>query len=132
MADTEEKPINGCPAATQDITINLENRQTAIDKARYGPMLPWASNIKFWRDKAAIFNVPVEEAKKARCKNCAAFIQTPEMLGCIAKGLGNEPFESSQATIKNANLGYCSIFDFKCAGDRTCDAWVTNGPITKG
>jgi hypothetical protein len=22
-------------------------------------------------------------------------------------------------------LGYCEIFDFKCAASRTCDAWVT-------
>jgi hypothetical protein len=129
---SEEKPIDGCPAATQDITINLEHRQEAIDKAHYGPMIPSSPNNGFWSAKAKLFGVPIAEAKKARCKNCAAFIQTPEMLGCIAKGLGNEPFEASQATIKNANLGYCSIFDFKCAGDRTCDAWVANGPITKG
>jgi hypothetical protein len=28
-----------------------------------------------------------------------------------------------------ANLGFCEIFEFKCAGDRTCDAWLMNGPI---
>ena len=32
--------------------------------------------------------------------------------------------------IETANLGYCELFDFKCAGDRTCDAWITGGPIT--
>jgi hypothetical protein len=53
------------------------------------------------------------------------------MLGCIAKGLGAEPYEAGKATMNAANLGFCNIFDFKCAGDRTCDAWVTNGPITK-
>jgi hypothetical protein len=25
-------------------------------------------------------------------------------------------------------LGYCEIFDFKCAASRTCDAWVVGGP----
>ena len=30
-----------------------------------------------------------------------------------------------------ANLGYCEVFDFKCAGDRTCDAWIVGGPITE-
>ena len=125
----EESSINGCPAATQDISVNLTNRQIAIDKAKYGPMLPWDSNVKFWRQKASLFGVTPDEAKKARCKNCAAFIQTPQMLECIAKGLGTEPYEDGKATIKTANLGYCNIFDFKCAGDRTCDAWVTNGPI---
>jgi len=29
-----------------------------------------------------------------------------------------------------ANLGYCQLFHFKCAGDRTCDAWLMGGPIT--
>jgi hypothetical protein len=29
-----------------------------------------------------------------------------------------------------ADLGYCEIFDFKCAASRTCDAWVVGGPNT--
>jgi len=33
-------------------------------------------------------------------------------------------------TIKLADLGYCEIFDFKCAASRTCDAWVVGGPNT--
>lgn len=127
----EEESIDGCPAATQDISVNIERRQVAIDKANYGPMLPSLPNNGFWKQKAGIFNVPISEAKKARCNNCAAFIQTPTILGCIAKGLGAEPYEAGKATMNAANLGFCNIFDFKCAGDRTCDAWVTNGPITK-
>ena len=31
---------------------------------------------------------------------------------------------------KVANLGYCQLFHFKCAGERTCDAWLMGGPIT--
>jgi hypothetical protein len=26
--------------------------------------------------------------------------------------------------IEAGDLGYCEIFDFKCAASRTCDAWV--------
>jgi hypothetical protein len=29
-----------------------------------------------------------------------------------------------------SSLGYCELFDFKCAGSRTCDAWLTCGPLT--
>ena len=29
-----------------------------------------------------------------------------------------------------ANLGYCQLFHFKCAGARTCDAWLFGGPVT--
>lgn len=119
-----------CPPATQDIYLNLANRQECIDGARYGPMVPLAPNPKFWQQKADMWNTTVDEAMKARCKNCAAFIQTPEVLTCIQKGLCNEPGSEGQDIQEAANLGYCEIFDFKCAGDRTCDAWVTGGPIT--
>jgi hypothetical protein len=32
-------------------------------------------------------------------------------------------------TISAGDLGYCEAFDFKCAANRTCDAWVVGGPI---
>jgi hypothetical protein len=129
VAESKDVGKDGCPIATQDIVVNLKNRQIAIDKANYGPMIPALPNNGFWRDKSKLFKVPVTEAKKARCKNCAAFIQTPDILQCISKGLGDEPVEHAADTLASANLGFCNIFDFKCAGDRTCDAWVTNGPI---
>ena len=127
----EEKLINGCPDSTQDISINIERRSVAVDKANYGPMNPALPNNDFWRKKAALFDTSVDQAKTARCKNCAAFIQTPKMMNCIVKGLGDEAGNVSGLVIEKANLGYCEIFDFKCAGERTCDAWVTGGPITK-
>jgi hypothetical protein len=130
MAEKEsEEIVDGCPIQTQDIVENMKYRQEAIDKANYGPMIPSSPNNGFWVAKSKLFHVPVKEAKKARCSNCAAFIQTPAMLECIASGLGGETIEASTATIHTANLGFCNIFDFKCAGDRTCDAWVMNGPI---
>jgi len=119
-----------CPVATQDIAANLANRQVAIDKARYGPLQPEEPNLSFWMNKAKMWHTTVTDAKGSRCKNCAAFIQTNEMLTCIQNGLGDEPGNASLAIMGLANLGYCEIFDFKCAGDRTCDAWVTGGPTT--
>jgi len=126
----EKEFVDGCPIATQDITVNLKNRQYAIDHANYGPMIPASLNNGFWSQKAKIFGVTPTEAKKARCKNCAAFIQTSQMLDCIKKGLDSAPIEAADGTMAAANIGFCNIFDFKCAGDRTCDAWVTGGPIT--
>ena len=119
-----------CPPATRDIAVNLKNRQTAIDKARYGPMQPELPNPAFWADKGRMWKVSAEQAKQSRCKNCSAFIQTKQMLQCIEDGLGDEPGNAALAIMKLADLGYCEIFDFKCAGDRTCDAWVTGGPVT--
>lgn len=121
----------GCPPATRDIQLNLKNRQRCIDVARYGPLTPELPNNQFWAEKARMWHTGPEEAKKARCRNYAAFIQTPQMLNCIEDGLGDEPGNAALMIRQRANLGYCEIFDFKCAGDRTCDAWVTGGPITK-
>lgn len=131
-ATEEIEGVDGaCPLATHDIAVNLNNRQVAINKAHYGPMIPADKNMGFWKRLAGIWSVTPEEAKKSRCSNCAAFVRTPEMLKCIAEGLGNEGGEEGWGTVHQAKLGFCNIFDFKCAGDRTCDAWVAGGPITK-
>ena len=118
-----------CPPATQDIKLNIENRQTAIDQANYGPLNPNEPNEDYWKAKAEQFKGDVEEAKKALCGNCAFFYRTPEILKCIAEGLGEEvdPYEAIDA----GDIGYCEAFDFKCAASRTCSAWVVGGPITE-
>ena len=121
-----------CPVATIDIHVNLKNRNHAIEDYGYGPLNPNEPSKDFWGKKAKLWMISVDEAKTARCGNCAAFIKTPEMLSCIAKGMemGDEPhIDSSMDVIKAGNLGYCELFHFKCAGDRTCDAWIVGGPI---
>jgi hypothetical protein len=121
----------GCPPATSDIAVNLTNRENAIKTAGYGPMNPALPNNKFWQAKADRWTVPVEDAKKSLCGNCAVFIQTPKMLDCIASGLGNEAGNDAWGSIEAGDLGYCEAFDFKCASSRTCDAWVAGGPVTE-
>jgi hypothetical protein len=119
----DEEGDESCPMATQDITINLKNRGKAIDSANYGPENPDLPNTAFWKAKADEWEVDVEEAKTSRCGNCAAFNQDDSMLECISKGIGDEG--DAEEFIEKADLGYCEIFDFKCAASRTCDAWVT-------
>ena len=118
-----------CPESTQDIKLNIANRQKAIDEAEYGPLNPNEPNEDYWKAKADQFKGNVEEAKKALCGNCVFFYRTPEILKCIAEGLGEEvdPYEA----IKAGEIGYCEAFDFKCAASRTCAAWVVGGPITE-
>jgi hypothetical protein len=118
--------LAACPPATRDIALNLKNRQNAIDTANYGPENPNEPNEDYWIAKAEMFESDVEAAKKALCGNCVFFIQTPPMLDCIAQGIGGEDAYDS---IKAGDLGYCEAFDFKCAAQRTCDAWVVGGPI---
>jgi lambda family phage portal protein len=120
-----EEPA-ACPIATQDIKTNLENRQNAVDDANYGPANPNEPNEDYWKAKANEFQGDVATAKKMLCGNCAAFNQTKKLLGCIKKGIG----EDANEVAIGGDLGYCEIFDFKCAAKRTCDAWIVGGPIT--
>ena len=129
-----ERGQKGCPEATQDIHVNLKNRNNAIKEYGYGPLNPESESRSFWQAKADLWQTTVREAKKARCGNCAAFIQTPQMIAYIENGIeaseeGPEHENYAPDVVEAANLGYCELFHFKCAGDRTCDAWLVGGPI---
>ena len=117
-----------CPSSTQDVRENLRNRKRAVEVANYGPANPSLPNVAYWRDRAANFGTSSDQARTMRCGNCAFFDVRPAMLECIARGIGahgTDPFD----VIVAGELGYCRAFDFKCAASRTCDAWVTGGPI---
>ena len=132
LASLDETAVEDCPPATQDISLNLENRQNAIESAGYGPLNPKELNSEFWQDKADRWKIDVAEAKKSVCGNCVFFIRTPKMLDCISTGLeaGDSGKENAWDAIDQAELGYCEAFDFKCAASRTCNAWAVGGPIT--
>ena len=119
-----------CPPATQDIGLNLKNRQKAINEYGYGPLNPSEPNIKFWAKKMDMWQLDsINEAKKSLCGNCAAFDLTTHALNCIAKGIGSEGGNDPHDVIEAGHLGYCRFLKFKCAALRTCDAWVTGGPL---
>ena len=120
-----------CPPATQDISINLANREKAIKDAGYGPLNPAEPNEEFWQEKATRWSITPDEAKKSLCGNCVMFITTTKMKDCIAQGIeqGGSSENNAWDAIDAAELGYCEAFDFKCAASRTCNAWVTGGPI---
>lgn len=125
-----------CPVATQDISVNLKNRNHAFTEYGYGPPNPNDANDAFWLKKAKMYNAPTETIKDMRCGNCAAFIQTPKMMECIKSGLEKgkdnpKELDYDQAFIDAADLGFCELFHFTCAALRTCDAWKSGGSITK-
>jgi hypothetical protein len=122
LTDLEEKK---CPPATQDLKLNLANRQKAIDIASYGPANPKEPSEAYWKAIAKTWDITTEEAKTMRCGNCAAFNKTSRILTCIKNGIGMDAKEVAEA----GDLGFCEIFDFKCASLRTCSAWVVGGPI---
>ena len=127
-ANTEE-----CPPATQDIVLNIKNRQNAIDNVGYGPLNPDEPNEEFWQEKADRWNTTPVEASKSMCGNCVFFVRTPSMLDCISKGIeqGGSGEQNAWDAIDQAELGYCEALDFKCAASRTCNAWAAGGPITE-
>jgi hypothetical protein len=120
-----------CPKVCSDIQLNLKNRDWAFKNVGYGPANP-ESPEDFWQIRAKEWATSEKNAQTMKCGNCSAFIQTPEMMKCIVDGIQGE--ESDDETYANevvgsAGLGYCELFEFKCAADRTCSAWLVGGPI---
>ncbi len=138
MARIDEDVLEGedaedgdaCPAATGDLTLNLQNRGKAIDKADYGPMDPNLPNRDYWKRMGDRWDDTPENAKKMLCGNCSAFNQTSKMKACIEDGMSDDSMDDSMEVIEAGELGFCEIFDFKCAAKRTCAAWIVGGPIT--
>ena len=113
--------------AITDLDLNTLNRNKTIKEYSYGPLNPddKQGSKKFWEDKAELWNTTPEAAKQSLCANCGAFDQKKTTLNKIEKAIGKD----GKTIVKNANIGFCEFFWFKCAGARTCDAWVSGGPI---
>ena len=124
-----EAANKGCPIATYDIDVNLKNRQQAIDEYHYGPANPDEPE-SYWKTAAKTWGITEKTAKTMLCGNCAAFNITDEMYKCIHDGMGKEAFDAEK-TREAADLGYCNLLAFKCAGSRSCQLWITGGPIIK-
>ena len=122
-----------CPPATQDIGLNLKNRQKAINEYGYGPLNPLEPNVKFWAKKQEMWQLDsINDAKKSLCGNCAAFDVSKDSIACIEKGIGQDsPGQDPHDVVEAGELGYCRFLKFKCASLRTCDAWVVGGPISE-
>jgi hypothetical protein len=120
-----------CPIETHNVKANLKNRDWAFKNVGYGPANPNESNGAFWNAKANEWQTDVKQAKTMRCGNCSAFIQTPQMMECIRTGIDSEKESYAEDVVESAGLGFCELFDFKCADTRTCNAWLIGGPITE-
>lgn len=122
---------DACPVATYSLEVNVKNRQHAIDEYHYGPADP-ANPEKYWEESAKIWGINVDTAKQMKCENCAAFDVSDRMRKCIEDGIVvDDTGNNAMQTIRQADLGYCNLLHFKCAGTRSCSIWLTNGPIVK-
>lgn len=118
-----------CPTATFNLEVNVANRQHAIDEHNYGPANPNEPG-DYWKNAAKIWGIDEKTAKTMKCGNCAAFDVSDKMRKCIEVGMmGKEKAIDAMATAEKADLGYCNILHFKCAGTRSCSVWLTDGPI---
>jgi len=124
-----ESNNKSCPIATQDLDVNVKNRQNAIDNYHYGPANPDKPG-DYWKVSAKQWGISEQTAKTMQCANCSAFNITDAMYKCIEDGMGKEAFEAEK-TRESADLGYCNLLHFKCAGTRSCELWITGGPIIK-
>lgn len=113
--------------ALTDLDLNTKNRDMTTQNDGYGPLNPMdvKGSKAFWEAKAKMWKTTTEAAMEARCRNCAAFNQAPAIMKKMAEGLG----PAGEKIQDLANLGFCELFEFKCAGDRTCNKWLVNGPI---
>lgn len=109
-----------CPLATQDLELNTENRNKAIqaDHIQYGP-LNIAEPGDYFERIAEFWNTTEQAAMESLCGNCAAFDISPRMLECMPGELEDE----------HGELGYCWMHKFKCHSARTCRTWAAGGPI---
>ena len=115
--------------ALTDLDLNTKNRDMTTKLDGYGPLNPGdeKGSKSFWDEKAKMWNTTTEAAMEARCGNCAAFNQSPAVMKKMAEGLG----PAGEKIQDLSNLGFCELFEFKCAGSRTCNKWLVNGPITE-
>jgi len=115
--------------ALTDLDLNTKNRDMTTKLDGYGPLNPSdeKGSKSFWDEKAKMWKTTTEAAMEARCGNCAAFNQSPAIMKKMAEGLG----PAGDKIQELADLGFCELFEFKCAGSRTCNKWLVNGPITE-
>lgn len=127
-----EAVAKGCPIATHDIGVNLKNRQHAIDEYHYGPANPDRPG-DYWKELAKMWKIDEKTARTMQCANCGAFDVSDDMRLCIEDGIRGDDttVADARAPIDLADLGYCTFLKFKCAGTRSCSAWITGGPIVK-
>ena len=128
--EDDEAQEGSAPIATRDESVNVENRQKAIDEFGYGPEKIDEPNDDFWNEKKEKFMVPtVDLAKQSLCGTCAAFNIKSEMLKYLDDGIDKEIDENDTWDANKENRGYCQFIDFKCHKTRTCNSWVEGGPL---
>jgi len=94
-----------CPIVTGDAKLNDANKQKAVEKADY---------------------MEAGEDAEYKCENCAAFVQSDEMQGCLENGIAKGMEDEAE------DMGYCAQLDFVCSEDMVCKKWLGGQAKGKG
>jgi hypothetical protein len=86
-----------CPIVTGDAKLNAANKKKAIEKADY---------------------MEADDDAEYKCENCAAFVQSDEMQGCLENGIAKDMEDKAE------DMGYCAQLDFVCSEDMVCSKWL--------
>lgn len=110
--EDEDGPLNA--------RMNEENRRVVVSHWKLGPeetSVDPEANADYWRDLAAVWNVPEEEARRRFCANCEYFDNSVERMEEM------EAVPLDQFDQDGGGRGYCTKFDFICHNLRVCQAW---------
>jgi len=94
-----------CPIVTGDAELNDANKKKAVEKADY---------------------MEAGEDAEYKCENCAAFVQSDEMQGCLENGIAKGMEDEAE------DMGYCAQLNFVCSEDMVCNRWLGGQAKGKG
>ena len=129
----DEGMIDGCPIPMTDKSINIANHLECVAEANLGPASVTNPGT-FWLERADRLGITEQVSRTQTCANCAFYVNTPAIKSCFTNNMaaGNIPLATEvDPTWENVSnpAGYCVKWDITCTPTRTCDTWVTGGPI---
>lgn len=117
------------PVALRYPDLNLANHIVCIDRAKLGPADPRQSNVLYWGDKMALWNVSEGVARTRLCMNCAHYDNSPEIMAALPTSPGAQlkpsdlPVTPKWADIDGMPSAVCTLWSITCSALRTCDDW---------
>ena len=97
----------------------LANTEAAIANWNLGPTTVDQPNDPYWSKAAAVFNAPLDEAKRRLCVNCEYYDNTPARLA----EMDSVPLNKFDIYGSPYHRGYCHKLHIICHTTRSCQAW---------
>lgn len=133
VGSSPEELVNGCPIPMTDKSINIANHLIAVEQANLGPASVTRPGV-FWMQRADRLGITPAESMNQTCSNCGYYTNTQSIKNCFDSNMaaGNIPLATEVNTAWEnvaGAAGYCVKYDITCTPTRTCDSWITGGPI---